>query len=397
MKIRILILLIVFALSANAQEQKQRTLYYNSQWELTTKDSATYYRTCMMDTLRAVFTGEVKDYSMDGKLLMEGVYLIQDNAIEDSPYMPVNRTHVKNGIFTSYYPSGQIESQGEFKRNSRIGVWKYFYEDGRTWREIKFNKDEFFVLALYDKEGALLVKDGTGEWTFTYQWYKVPKIFIVKGKFLDGRKAGEWVCGFTDGESLYKETFKNGKFKNGYYTNPDGSKKEEVSIEFQNKFVLDYKYEVTEKLLYERGITRNDYPFIYSLPRSNTIIQTKSYKTTPSANSSDSIQGEKVFLVVETPPEFEGGNEAMHKFVASNLKYPYSAKRMQIEGTVFVSFIIEADGKISEAKVVKGISPDCDKEALRVILLMPKWKPGMQSGKAVRVRFVYPIKFWLGR
>jgi protein TonB len=103
----------------------------------------------------------------------------------------------------------------------------------------------------------------------------------------------------------------------------------------------------------------------------------------------------KVFLVVEQPPEFEGGNEAMHKFVAKNTKYPASARRMNIEGTVFVGFVIDADGKVSEAAIIKGISADCDKEALRVIQMMPKWRPGKQSGRAVRVKFVYPIKFKL--
>lgn len=103
----------------------------------------------------------------------------------------------------------------------------------------------------------------------------------------------------------------------------------------------------------------------------------------------------KVFLVVEQPPEFEGGNEAMHKFVAKNTKYPASARRMNTEGTVFVGFVIDADGKVSEAAIIKGISADCDKEALRVIQMMPRWRPGKQSGRPVRVKFVYPIKFKL--
>lgn len=103
----------------------------------------------------------------------------------------------------------------------------------------------------------------------------------------------------------------------------------------------------------------------------------------------------KVFLVVEQAPEFEGGLEAMYKFISKNMKYPASARRMNIEGSVFVQFVVDADGKISEASVIKGISADCDKEALRVINMMPKWRPGKQSGRAVRVKFVLPIKFKL--
>jgi periplasmic protein TonB len=103
----------------------------------------------------------------------------------------------------------------------------------------------------------------------------------------------------------------------------------------------------------------------------------------------------KVFLVVEQPPEFDGGLEAMYKFISKNMKYPASARRMNIEGSVFVGFVVDADGKISEASIIKGISADCDKEALRVVQMMPKWRPGKQSGRPVRVKFVLPIKFKL--
>jgi protein TonB len=103
----------------------------------------------------------------------------------------------------------------------------------------------------------------------------------------------------------------------------------------------------------------------------------------------------KIFLVVEQPPEPEGGMEALTKFVQKNLKYPASARRMNIEGTAYVQFVIEPNGAVTEATVIKGISADCDKEALRVIQMMPKWKPGKQSGRPVRVRFVYPIRYRL--
>ncbi len=103
----------------------------------------------------------------------------------------------------------------------------------------------------------------------------------------------------------------------------------------------------------------------------------------------------KVFLVVEQPPEFEGGLEAMYKYLSKNVKYPASARRMNIEGSVFVGFVVDADGKISEASIIKGISADCDKEALRVVQAMPKWRPGKQSGRPVRVKYVLPIKYKL--
>ena len=104
---------------------------------------------------------------------------------------------------------------------------------------------------------------------------------------------------------------------------------------------------------------------------------------------------DKIFMVVEQQAEFEGGLQALGKFISKNLRYPASARRMGTEGQVFVSFVIDKEGKISDVQVVKGISADCDKEAIRVVSMMPPWKPGKQNGRAVKSRFVLPIRFKL--
>jgi len=103
----------------------------------------------------------------------------------------------------------------------------------------------------------------------------------------------------------------------------------------------------------------------------------------------------EIFTVVEQQPEFAGGYEAMMNFIRKNMVYPASARRMGIDGTVHVSFLVSKTGTISEAKILRGISPDCDAEAIRVINLMPPWKPGMQNGKPAYVRFIMPLKFRL--
>lgn len=103
----------------------------------------------------------------------------------------------------------------------------------------------------------------------------------------------------------------------------------------------------------------------------------------------------KIFMVVEQQPEFEGGYQAMMSFIKKNMRYPASARRMGIDGTVYVSFVVGKDGAINDVKVLRGISADCDKEAVRVVQMMPPWKPGKQNGKPVFVRFNLPIKFQL--
>lgn len=104
---------------------------------------------------------------------------------------------------------------------------------------------------------------------------------------------------------------------------------------------------------------------------------------------------DKIFTVVEQPAEFDGGMAALYKFIGKNLKYPASARRMGIEGSVYVSFVVDKAGVISDVAIVKGISADCDKEAERVVKMMPNWKPGKQNGRPVKSRFVLPIKFKL--
>lgn len=104
---------------------------------------------------------------------------------------------------------------------------------------------------------------------------------------------------------------------------------------------------------------------------------------------------DKIFYAVEQQAEFPGGLQAMMKFLQKNIKYPASAKRMGIEGKVFVKFIVDKEGGISAIEIMKGMNADLDKEAIRVIKLMPPWKPGKQNGRSVKSQFVLPVYFKL--
>ena len=104
---------------------------------------------------------------------------------------------------------------------------------------------------------------------------------------------------------------------------------------------------------------------------------------------------DKVLEKAEVMPEFPGGEQAMMDYVSKNVVYPNEAQEKGISGRVLVSFVIEKDGSISEAKVVKGIGGGCDEEAVRVVKAMPKWKPGKDKGKPVRVSYMMPFTFKL--
>jgi protein TonB len=106
-------------------------------------------------------------------------------------------------------------------------------------------------------------------------------------------------------------------------------------------------------------------------------------------------QGNEVFTVVEKMPEFPGGSEAMTTYLVGEIKYPAEAKTKGVQGTVYVSFVVEKDGAVSNVKVIRGIGAGCDEEAVRVVKMMPKWKPGTQKGQTVRCQFNVPLSFKL--
>ena len=102
-----------------------------------------------------------------------------------------------------------------------------------------------------------------------------------------------------------------------------------------------------------------------------------------------------VYQIVEEMPKFPGGEEAMFKFISENVKYPQEAKDKNISGRVFVNFVVEKDGSVDEVNVLRSIGGGCDEEAVRVVKSMPKWTPGKQKGKPVRVSYIIPFVFKL--
>jgi protein TonB len=102
---------------------------------------------------------------------------------------------------------------------------------------------------------------------------------------------------------------------------------------------------------------------------------------------------DEIFTVVEDQPEFPGGMEAFYAFVGERLKYPSQARRLGIEGKVYVQFVVDKSGDVTNLILVRGIGAGCDEEAIRVMNLVPNFKPGKQRGKAVKVQMIVPIYF----
>ncbi|MBR5644932.1 MAG: energy transducer TonB [Salinivirgaceae bacterium] len=109
----------------------------------------------------------------------------------------------------------------------------------------------------------------------------------------------------------------------------------------------------------------------------------------------EEVEEEEVFYIVENMPEFPGGDVALRTYIAQNVKYPEIAKENGLSGKVFVQFVINQKGEVQDVKIARGVDPALDKEAIRVVQGLPKWKPGSQRGKPVRVSYTVPINFQL--
>jgi len=104
---------------------------------------------------------------------------------------------------------------------------------------------------------------------------------------------------------------------------------------------------------------------------------------------------DEFFMVVENMPQFPGGDLGLMKYIQKHVKYPAIAKEYNITGKVYISFIVDKSGKVTNVKIVRGVDKNLDAEAMRVVKSLPKYKPGKQRGKAVRVMFTIPINFQL--
>jgi TonB family protein len=130
------------------------------------------------------------------------------------------------------------------------------------------------------------------------------------------------------------------------------------------------------------------------VPILGTAIVLQAHTATVDIHEKPQQTIDRVYDIVEQMPQFPGGPQGMFRFLSETVKYPEKAKKAGLSGRVIVTFIVEKDGSISHPEITKGISEELDAEALRVVSAMPKWVPGRQNGKAVRVKYILPVTFF---
>lgn len=167
------------------------------------------------------------------------------------------------------------------------------------------------------------------------------------------------------------------------FTVPEIKKDEEVPEEQTMKSQEELvKSDVQISIATVKGTNEETGIDIATLEKNKVIVQEERHE-------------EKVFEIVEQPPSFPGGDAAMYEWLGKNINYPVIAQENNIQGRVVCQFVVGRNGEIEDVKVVRGIDPSLDKEAIRVIKAMPKWIAGKQGGNAVKVRYTLPVQFKL--
>ncbi|MCX6235504.1 MAG: energy transducer TonB [Bacteroidetes bacterium] len=146
--------------------------------------------------------------------------------------------------------------------------------------------------------------------------------------------------------------------------------------------IVDDNVNITDDIVIDAEANQNTQIEEYVAPVSNV-------------KEEEEIVEAEIFTVVEESPSYPGGEAARIQYLQDNIKYPQMARESGIQGTVYVTFVVEPDGSVSHVLVLRGIGGGCDEEAIRVVNSMPRWNPGKQRGKPVRVQFNMPIKFTL--
>ncbi|MFT5600937.1 MAG: TonB family protein [Flavobacteriales bacterium] len=367
--------------------QKTITQYFDADWKLTNKKKAVYYRKAikMEDD-----SWKVIDYYKSGEIQMKGSYHSKD-------------FEIKEGKFRYYYESGVKRMEYNYLNNIAIGRYKFWYQSSQLKVQGEYNEAG-------NKTGVWKNWDTYGNSAFS-------------GEYVNGNMNGEWLYYFPNGEIQSKENYEhgskighweewheNGKLNGGGYYKSDLKTGEWIWYYDNGQLITTYNYneqgkEIGEHISWHKG---GEKKCEGKFKNGNKEGEWKWYfennqMSSKEQFSKDSVlnfqffteKGEEITegLSYETEPEYPGGTDSLYIFLGDKMKYPAAAMDKNIEGKVYVSFIVENDGEVLEAKVIGSAHPLLDKEALRVINIMPNWTPGIQHNQIVRVIYNIPINF----
>lgn len=292
---------------------------------------------------------------------------------------------------TQYYPNGQMNSMISYNNKILNGEYKMWYPNGKL---------------CYSGNYANNVKNGD------FEVYNESGELLKKGIYQDGKLiSGENIVL----DMIYRDPEIPAKFKSGdvafnEYLSQKGTELETSKIITTNKKIsLDILFDKSGKIVRLQNISQvtpiqselikalfKDCPDFNPATIENIPVQSVMKMSMVFSKEGIKISPEeKTSATVKKMPEFPGGPAAFNQYIATSLKYPFEAAKAGIQGLVLISCIIDEEGNVSRVKVVRGVDPLLDQEAIRVVEMMPKFTPGTSNGEAVKVSYTIPVKFVL--
>ncbi|MFP4093065.1 MAG: TonB family protein [Cyclobacteriaceae bacterium] len=255
-------LILYFFLTHRPYAQKRVNFFYDSNWALTSREQAVYFRNAWIDTTYFVFLGPTADFFVDGKPQMQGNY----------------EGGRKSGDFTFYYPNGEVKIKGEFTDNQPSGAWHFFYEDASLKQLVQFEGDAYKILTFIDKAGTPKVENGNGLWEGQFTEPVNGTTFYINGRVEAGYPDGWWSYINEEGQIVYEEKFKNGTFRYGQSKNAFREVIERKKEPLDLSLFIPIKLKLTENFTYAPDMTQGDYPFLPFLPRADTLYFDKNWE-----------------------------------------------------------------------------------------------------------------------
>ena len=333
--------------------------------------------------------GEQEEWYEDGQLRLKGKYDKGEKvgvwqSWHENGKLKSEGKYVdgyKEGIWKFWYDGGQIKEKGSFKEGGEIGLWESWHENGQMASKGNYvvvpKKEGYYYTGLpTDKDGLWESWYDNGQLAEILKYRKGDLVGTAEQWHLNGKKAAEYDFG--------KGKLLSGWDKDGsaLVTNGEGKMKH---YDFEGNLISSGNYKNGHKVGNWKFFVEEDYSYIKTFEGDEpTEIEKRS-----------SILKDKIFTIVEESAEPVGGMRNFYMYIKRTLKYPRVAKRLGYDGKVFLSFIIDKEGRVTHAYVVKSVCFSLDREALRIVRNSPNWKPGMQYGRAVRQKMTFPLNFRL--
>lgn len=343
--------------------------------------------------------GEIKGYYETGELRFQGTFseklthYFKDGSVKkEEKYIDGS----KKAKSIKYYPSGNIQMEANYSFENNSGNQTIYYTDGTQKREMKFKMEKLISEKCFDTNGKKIECNPL---------ITEPTILKGNNQFLTDLQNFTFNNDSTLNDTLLLginlkiDTTGCAKFQNFDFLGQDSLQTDLINwLEkpgiFSPMLFDDQPVECNIELkipVYQNKILlMDDFNESENSSRNETTLEEETTYTW-NFSSIDDI----TFFIVEQMPEFPGGELAMRTFIGKNIRYPVEAQEKGIKGKVYVNFVIDKTGRPVKLSIVKGVHHLIDNEAMRVISLMPTWRPGMQRGKTVNVSYTVPINFEL--